>query len=187
MFYIELKQPKARSAQPTPCYKTLNSPSKSSALRDFNKIFHKIITTKREATHIASLFEDNVLIHEAFVSRTETVVDGFNNGQHAMDHTVYHDKRPDGLIDALRPLLYFKHFSFPNGSNYSEEMVKTGKFTIEQFGEVTISSIWNGFAIRVGEWDVYTIPRNYVYGSGADFGAYFSNRDKFLSAFVKRG
>ena len=131
--------------------------------------------------------EEN-LLREAFtttieeVSSSESLVSE-ETYTHPLDKTVIHQELPGLLMDDLRTLLYFEDISFPNGSNYKEQRLKTGSVVLPNFGEAKIWDYPRHFRVHIG-WDVYIVDSGlYSRGPGMDLGMHFCTRDKYLKAF----
>lgn len=175
----------------TPTYRVLSETTEAEAVNVFNAALNPFRVASGDAELIITLYEAGESMgKESMVSALPVILTGpipwgheGNTHSHPQDYTVYHNSIPDEMLQELEALAVWEHHSFPNGSNYSQQNLPRGKFTLPSFGVVEIDY---GYYIRHG-WDVYQVSnaRRSV-GAGVNLGAHFNNRDQALVAFMKR-
>lgn len=98
-----------------------------------------------------------------------------------MDQTVYMNSVTDVQRERLSEISEWRRQSFPNGSDYRQQVLREG-----DYGDVVIQTVYNcgcycRFSAEPGIVRVVGFGHVSI-GTGADFGIYYCTRDQALTA-----
>jgi hypothetical protein len=185
MFFVKFESLQRKFS---PSYSVLESEVTDDALQAFASVLQPFAVEVQDAVLICILYEaGSKMGEEVEVSRLTVLSPSLpsweSSYKHPQDYTVWHEESeplPQGLLTELETLAIWEAFSFPNGSNYRQQKLPRGTFTLPNFGEVKIEY---GYEVRIG-WDVWKVSNARIdVGRGVNLGVHFNSRDQALAVF----